>query len=404
MRTLFLLLSISIGITVIAQERCVTADYSLAQKIAGTIATTTIAEAESFIQNEATSIHGRTSGNNTIIKIPVVVHVLYKDASRAVSDAQIRSQIAVLNKDFRRKNSDAVNTPERFQSIAADVEIEFYLATADPKGRATTGIVRRQTSIANFVTNDRIKFSSQGGDDAWDSKSYLNIWVGNLVAGAGYSSMPGSDEAKDGIVISQASFGVISGGGNYSGGRTATHEVGHWLGLKHIWGDASCGDDGVYDTPQQAGYTQGCPTTFRSTCDNGLTGDMYMNFMDYTNDACMNLFTLGQKQRMHAVFADGGPRAALLQSKGLQQPWFQEPVVAEMLPKVRIYPNPAFSEINIVLNEVAKGKTVSIFNANGSLVQTIQLNSGSQKINISAFSRGLYFIKGEGFTEKFNKL
>ncbi len=404
MRAFLLLLTIHIGMAAFAQERCATANYSASQELAGTPSLKKLAEAESFIQKQSTSIQSRTVGSTSVIKIPVVVHVLYKDASQAVSDAQINNQIAVLNKDFRRKNSDAVNTPERFQSMAADVEIEFYLATADNKGRATTGIIRRQTSIANFIANDRIKSSSQGGDDAWDSKSYLNIWVGNLVAGAGFSSAPGSDDTKDGIVISQAAFGVFGGGGNYSGGRTATHEIGHWLGLKHIWGDAQCGDDGVYDTPQQAGYTQGCPTTFRSTCDNGSMGDMYMNFMDYTNDACMNLFTEGQKKRMHSVFAEGGPRATLLQSKGLNKPWLEESPVATTSSTARIYPNPASTEITIVLNELATGKTVSIFNANGSLVQTIQLNGVGQKVTIATLKPGLYFIKGDGFTEKFIKL
>jgi hypothetical protein len=386
-----------------AQERCASAEYYAQQKTPGDIASKKISEAENFVQTHSSSTQSRTAGTS-LVKIPVVVHVLYKDASQAVSDAQIKSQLAVLNKDFRRKNDDAANTPERFQSVAADVEIEFYLATADPKGRATTGIVRKQTSIANFITNDRIKFSSQGGDDAWDTKSYLNIWVGNLVAGAGYSSAPGSDEVKDGIVITNSAFGVRSGTGNFNLGRTTTHEVGHWLGLKHIWGDAKCGDDGVYDTPQQAGYTRDCPSTFISTCDNGTMGDMYMNFMDYTADACMNLFTEGQKKRIHAVFAAGGPRAAILQSKGLQEPWMQEAPVVEKGPALRVYPNPAATEINIVLNEGAKGKTVAIFNSNGSLVLTIQISSVNQKVNVSTFKSGIYFIKGEGFIERFIKL
>lgn len=404
MRTIFFLLSIHIGMAAFAQERCATADYSTTQKLSGTASSKKIAEAENFIQkNTSPSTQSRTAGT-TLIKIPVVVHVLYKDGTQAISDAQIKSQLDVLNKDFRRKNSDAGNTPERFQAIAADVEIEFYLATADPMGRATTGIIRKPTSIANFITNDRIKSSSQGGDDAWDSKSYLNIWVGNLIAGAGYSSVPGSDETKDGVVISVGAFGTFNAGGIYNLGRTATHEIGHWLGLKHIWGDAQCGDDGVYDTPQQSGYTQGCPTAFRSTCDNGATGDMYMNFMDYTNDACMNLFTEGQKKRMLSAFASGGPRASLLQSKGLKEPWLQELPVTENVITARVYPNPASTEINIVVGEGSKGKAVSIFNANGSFVQAIQMNGGSQKVIVSALKPGLYFIKGDAFTGKFIKL
>jgi hypothetical protein len=133
-------------------------------------------------------------------------------------------------------------------------------------------------------------------------------------------------------------------------------------------------------------------------------GDMYMNFMDYTADACMNLFTEGQKKRIHAVFAAGGPRVAILQSKGLQEPWLQEVPVVEKGPEMRVYPNPAATEINIVLNEGAKGKAVAIFNSNGSLIQTIQISSVNQKVNVSTFKPGIYFIKGEGFIERFIKL
>lgn len=404
MRAILLFFFITISIAVFAQERCATNEYFVAEKTAGITSSLKRAEAESFILKQSVSGQSRTSGNPTTIKIPVVVHIIYKDASQAVTDAQVKSQIDILNKDFRRKNDDAVNTPQRFKSIAADAQIEFYLATADPKGRATTGIIRKQTTIANFIANDRIKFSSQGGDDAWDSKSYLNIWVGNLVAGAGYSSAPGSDETKDGVVISGAAFGPNNNAGDFNRGRTATHEIGHWLGLKHIWGDANCGDDSVYDTPQQGGYTQGCPSTFRSTCDNGSMGDMYMNFMDYTADACMNLFTEGQKKRMHSVFADGGPRAALLQSKGLKEAWLQESPVVVNVTTARVYPNPASIEVNIVSGEGAIGKSVSILNASGGLVETIQINSSKQKIAISTFKPGLYFIRGDGIAEKFIKL
>ncbi len=396
----------------VAQERCATTDYTQLQKTAASLQSQRITEAENFLLRQQTlaaqnKTTGSTQNKNTgafIIQIPVVVHVVYKDGGQGISDAQIRSEIEVLNKDFRRKNSDTANTPERFKSFAADVQIEFYLATTDPNGKATTGIVRRQTSIANWLSNDHIKYSSQGGDDAWDSKSYLNIWLCNLVSGSGYATVPGSDGDKDGVVINGSAFGTINVSGSYNLGRTATHEIGHWLGLRHIWGDAPCGDDLVYDTPQQGWYTQGCPNGFRSSCDNGTMGDMYMNFMDYTSDVCMNLFTDGQKKRMLSNFADGGPRASILQSKGLQKPWLEESPLVENTFTALIYPNPAHDEITIVIREGWKSKTISVFSVNGSLVQTIVAAAGSQKLNIASYKPGMYFIKGAGLNEKFIKL
>ena len=328
---------------------------------------------------------------------------MYKDLSQNLSDAQVQSQIDALNRDFRRNHSDTSNTPERFRSIAADVQIEFHLATADPYGRATNGIVRKNTNVLNWLSNDKIKFSAQGGDDAWDCKSYLNIWVGKMASGAGYSSVPGVEAEKDGVVISSAAFGTINVSGYYNLGRTATHEIGHWLGLKHIWGDTQCGDDQVGDTPSQSYYTQGCPSGFCSSCNNGELGDMYMNFMDYTADACMNLFTEGQKKRMLAAFDAGGPRASLLQSKGLKEPWSVEsPLTAST--GISVYPNPVYNEMTVQLKAEWIGKNISIINANGSVVQNVQMKSVAQKFNLSGFQQGLYFLRIEGITQKFIKL
>src|SRR5207245_2531623 len=131
--------------------------------------------------------------------------------------------------------SDSVNTPARFRHVAADVQIEFALATADPNGKATNGIIRKGTRITYFTNDDKIKYNSGGGDDAWDSRYYLNIWVGNLYNLLGYASVPGGPADKDGVVISTAAFGTINTGYPYNLGRTAVHEIGHWLNLKHIW-------------------------------------------------------------------------------------------------------------------------------------------------------------------------
>jgi hypothetical protein len=281
------------------------------------------------------------------------------------------------------------------------VQIEFYLATADPLGRATSGIVRKQTARNGWMADDKMKRSSTGGDDAWDSKSYLNIWIVNLIGGSGYSSVPGSAAETDGIVINFGAFGTINTAAPFNMGRTAVHEVGHWLGLKHIWGDASCGDDGVEDTPTQSFFTTGCPSGFRSSCNNGTAGDMYMNYMDYTNDNCMNLFTEGQRNRMRSLFAAGGPRASLLQSKGLNEPWLNE---SPALPVALLYPNPAREEITIQVGSASLGKRIHLYNSQGQLLKVETVVSMLQIINITNLKAGVYFLKGEGYLQRFIKL
>ena len=406
MRTLFVWLFLLTTLHGIAQNRCASADYQSALKTTDPQQAVTMATAETFLQQQAfRSSAAEAAAPDDVVRIPVVVHILYNNAAQNLSDAQVKSQIEALNRDFRKKNPDTLNTPERFRYLAADVGIEFYLATADPKGRATTGIVRKYSSVSNWLSNDKIKSSSTNGDDAWDSKSYLNIWVGNLVGGAGYSSAPGGDASKDGVVINTSAFGTIERSGNYSMGRATVHEVGHWLGLKHIWGDAQCGDDGIGDTPPQSSYTLNCPSGFRSTCANGETGDMYMNYMDYTADACMNLFTVGQKKKMRASFEANGPRSAILQSKGLRQPWLEEAArIDEVAFTSAVFPNPATAEISLNLGTAFLGKFVQIFNANGVRVQTLQVTTALQKLDLSSFKSGVYFVKGEGLSQKFMRL
>lgn len=261
-------------------------------------------------------IAANNSAGKAVITIPVVVHVVYKTSAQNISDAQIQSQINVLTQDFRRANADASNTPSFFAGIAADVQIEFCLAVRDPNGNASTGITRTQTSSSSFSNNNYVKYNNYGGKNAWPASAYLNLWVCNLSGNTlGYGQFPGGSAATDGVVISYRYFG--SGGSAqypFNKGRTATHEVGHWLNLRHIWGDSYCGNDYVSDTPTQKEDNAGCPSFPRSTCGN--SSDMFMNYMDYTNDACMNMFSVGQSSRMNALFGNGGSRASLKNSLG----------------------------------------------------------------------------------------
>jgi len=251
---------------------------------------------------------GAQQRSGVVVTIPVVVHVVYNTSTENISLSQIQSQIAVLNKDFRRTNSDASQTPQVFQNIAADSEIEFCLASVDPNGAATNGVTRTQTNRTSFQvpysTNDPepLKFTAQGGKDAWNSTKYLNMWVADISNGVlGYATFPGtSTAARDGVVMGYKYFGTSGTAQSpYNGGRTATHEVGHYLGLRHIWGDGACfADDNITDTPTSGASYGGCPTHPQSSCS---TTDMFMNYMDYVNDNCMNLFTQGQKAVMVGV-------------------------------------------------------------------------------------------------------
>jgi hypothetical protein len=243
--------------------------------------------------------------------IPVVVHVIYRVASENISDAQIASQIDALNKDYRKRNSDAGQTPTVFQPFAGDARVEFVLATVDPQGRPTNGITRTQTTVAQFKNDNVMKFTSQGGHDAWDTARYLNIWTCPELISAqdgrvllGYGQFPGGPANTDGLAIWHEAFGTNgTASAPYNLGRTATHEVGHYLNLIHIWGDtADCsGDDQVADTPQQKDPNYNTPTFPHVTCNNGPNGDMFMNYMDYVDDSAMFMFTAGQIVRMQAT-------------------------------------------------------------------------------------------------------
>ncbi|MFC5194124.1 GEVED domain-containing protein [Bizionia hallyeonensis] len=271
-----------------------------------------MAQIEAFTQTQIQQMeNNRIDGS--IITLPVVVHVLYRNSTENISVAQIQSQLDVLNEDFRRTNPDADNT----WSQAADTQIEFCLASIDPNGNATSGITRKSTTRQDWGTTDDMKKSSQGGVNPWNTSEYLNMWIvpkmtsgGNTILG--YAQFPGGNAATDGVVMAYNYFGRVGNvSAPFDGGRTTTHEVGHYLNLRHIWGDANCGNDFVSDTPTHQTSNGGCPTG-RVSCGSA---DMVQNYMDYTNDSCMDLFTTGQKNRMRAVLNAGGARRSLALSE-----------------------------------------------------------------------------------------
>lgn len=259
------------------------------------------------------------------IYIPVVFHVVYTSAAQNLPDAKLLEQLKQLNFDFNHMNEDAGETPIAFSSLTKNAHIRFCLASRDPNGAPTTGIERRNTTVSSFSTNDDVKFFDSGGMNAWPVNDYLNIWIANLSSGLlGYAQFPGDDPLTDGIVVDYETVGSLDSPGSMSGfnrGRTAAHEVGHWLNLRHIWGDdgSGCGgSDMVDDTPNQGPNNSGNCPTFPATdaCSDSFPGVMYMNYMDYSDDNCMNMFSAGQVARMRTLFNPGGFREPLLATPG----------------------------------------------------------------------------------------
>jgi hypothetical protein len=243
------------------------------------------------------------------IEIPVIVNVLYRRDEENISDEQILSQIAVLNEDFNAKNADASSTPAIFKPLAADTDIQFKLEV----------INRKFSNRRSWDLTSAMKKSIKGGIDPVDPSRYLNIWVVNKILSVeklylGYAQFPGGNPATDGVVIGYQYFGRTGTvAPPYDKGRTTTHEVGHWMNLLHIWGDSECGTDLVSDTPQHATFNFGCQEYPHVNACIDNTIEMTMNFMDYSDDACMHLFTTGQKSRARAVFGRRGPRAMFTQ-------------------------------------------------------------------------------------------
>jgi hypothetical protein len=290
--------SAELATNTINKRGCATQEVLASQLAADPTLAIRMNKIEAFTQNAM--LTGRLV--NGKVEIPVVVNVLYNTADENISDAQIQSQIDVLNDDFNGANSDYNSVPTLFSGDKANVGISFVLET----------INRKSTKKRSWGTRDVMKNGKRGGIDATSPDNKLNMWVCTIGGGIlGYAQFPGGNPDTDGVVMDSKYFG-LSGFANapYNLGRTATHEVGHWMNLRHIWGDATCGNDFVDDTPTHNTANYGIPAyPHYSTCA-GTPVEMTMNYMDYTDDPGMYMFTNGQKSRMDAVFVSGGARAA----------------------------------------------------------------------------------------------
>lgn len=375
----------------------------------------------------------KTSKTTTIYNIPVIVHIIHPGSAvgvgQNISQAQVNSQIDVLNKDYRKLNTDFSTwvTQSSFISAAADCEINFCLATHDPSNNIMPepGIDRISTAAKGWTTPPYNGALEPGGyidntikpGSVWDPTKYLNIWVLYMNDGTlGYAQFPsvptgispitdlggGSfPSSTDGVVINYDCFGTTGAAtAPYNLGRTTTHELGHWLGLRHINGDSSCGEDFCADTPKQNSLSSTCPSTPGSVVAAGCgaaspspPGKMYQNFMDYSDDKCCVMFTANQKARIQACMANCVNRLSLNTSDvcgpvGLNE--FNRAV------KMNIYPNPTQGEFTIEINFLVKTNfSICITNAIGQTIKELNgkdSNGIEDKINLTQQPSGLYFI------------
>lgn len=331
--------------------------------------------------------------------LTVVVHVVWRNDEENISIERIKSQMEVLNQDFNKKNNRLDQVPDVFKPFVADVGIEFCLANKDPQGNPTTGITRRKTQVEQIGLTDNYYQFSKGGQDNWDPKEYINIWVvsfGNSEI-QGYASFPGQDpNAKDGIVMNYKYFGHKMGALEpHNLGSSLTHEMGHYFGLEHPWGakinDDCSEDDNIDDTPLQNGPTEGCPSFPNpDECTQG-NGIMFMNFMDYSDDDCLSMFTEGQKAFM--LYNLMNHRSQLLDNKQCISSTNKPINTAN-----QIFPNPTQG----VLNLSKASANIQLINIRGEVLQN--WDTSTSKLDISSYNLGIYFLKVDNLFYKIIRL
>jgi hypothetical protein len=405
--------------------RCLSTEYEQFLKV-NNPSRQTAENFENWITPKINNARTKKSTTVTVITIPVVVHVISNGeaigTNENISDAQILSQITVLNQDFRKLlGTPGYNT----NAVGADVQIEFCMAQRKPDGTATTGIDRvtkTSSSYASMASVETVKSST-----IWDPTQYFNIWtvyfsdstsaemngtlgyaqfpqvpasgttgftIGGTSASAGYFEQNASTANTDGLVVDYRYFGTssilssLSVNAPYDKGRTATHEIGHCLGLFHIWGDSNCGTDYCADTPTAHTSNFNCPTV--TSCTSGVN-EMVQNYMDYTDDACMNIFTTNQKERITQVMTYCPRRASLKTSLACQPPLANNEV--EYFNAVKIVPNPVKDVLNINMGQLELPDSLTIYNELGQTIYYKKVsNSSDLYVNTESYSTGNYIV------------
>lgn len=357
---------------------------------------TEIAQSWAAIKSEINGHHALSLRQS--VTIPVVVHVLWRDTSDNISADQIMSQIVVINEDFNLQNLNFNSTPLAFQALAADIELEFCLAKRDPNNLPTEGITRKQVFQDNIGSSDAYYQSVLGGQDAWDVNRYLNIWVCEIAGEVfGFATYPGMAVPlhSDGIVIEAQYFGKTGKALKskpHHLGRTLTHELGHYFGLDHLWGskEGDCDeDDGIADTPPQEFSSDGCPQfPLRDICSPRSPGVMFCNYMDYTSDSCMTMFSLGQKEKMHNALTT--MRSGLIESEGCRTVGTDDLALSVL----DIWPNPVALYLSWDI-ECEGQLSYRIYNGLGDCHLSGSIVKGD-KIDVSKLSHGTYFIVLKG--------
>lgn len=373
-----------------AQEHCLTPNYSSGFKDAAAM------QAEEQRIQAQIVLNTNALQTRTTVTIPVVVHVIYNRDEENIPDAQIFSQINAINRDYRRRNTDSAKTPDAWKSIAADIGFEFCLASKDPDGNTTTGITRTRANRI-FTDLESVKYYRTGGYDGWTPQKYLNIWVANIGTSLyGFSPYPtqlANNPKSDGIVVNFKAFGISQNNfANLNFGRTAVHEIGHWFNLIHIWGDASnCATDFIDDTPPEKAPAYGC-SVFPKYDDCSFTGNgtMFMNYMDYGDDTCMNLFTKGQKDRMLAALSLYRPELLASNACGLVSGTTDISSV-----QFTVSPNPMQnSTIQCHFSEFISEGALNIFDITGkSIFRQKFYGSNQQTLSLPQLGNGLYFVQ-----------
>jgi hypothetical protein len=404
-----LLLFSFVSITTAQQRSCASQEVIKQQMAIDPVYASKVKEAE---KNFGNYVRGSGQSRQTHISIPVVVHVVYNTAEQNISNEQVQSQIDVMNEDFDAKNGDYNNYNAGYGSVKGDADIEFCLIQ----------VVHKATNKTSFGTNDQVKNSKAGGSDAVDPMHALNIWVCNLGHNLlGYAYYPGVKAEKFGTVIHYMAFGRGAGYNlfpAYNLGRTVTHELGHCLGLVHIWGDKVCGSDLVDDTPLHDSPNFGCPGPGHLSTCTGTPLEMWMNYMDYTDDPCMYFFSDGQVSRAN-YFLDTDPQLQSIINSGLcNENKNNEPVTesnsvtnSSSLPALRvkeqlvIYPSPANGNAVVIFHSEQNGITeISLFNQSGVLVSKQKIVSAkgenTRVLDLSSLRNGIYLVELQQGTSK----